>query len=35
MTRHCKIGYFDPSNDVIHFHILTDSQQADDTSEKD
>jgi hypothetical protein len=24
MTRHSKIDYFDPSNDVIHFHILTD-----------
>jgi hypothetical protein len=23
MTRHSKINYFDPSNDVIHFHILT------------
>jgi hypothetical protein len=23
MTRHSKIDYFDPSDDVIHFHILT------------
>jgi hypothetical protein len=23
MTLHSKIDYFDPSNDVIHFHILT------------
>jgi hypothetical protein len=23
MTRHSKIDYFDPSNDIIHFHILT------------
>jgi hypothetical protein len=23
MTHHSKIDYFDPSNDVIHFHILT------------
>jgi hypothetical protein len=23
MACHSKIDYFDPSNDVIHFHILT------------